>query len=132
MRHVTDIRVRGYHVDLYGHVNHARHLEILEEARWRFFDDRLDRKAMSAKLVPIVVNVNVDYRAPAKVFDTLRIATATKAIGKTSGVLHHEVTVVETGVVVVEADITFVAVEPTTGRPTAIAGPLLELLEAAR
>jgi len=32
--HTTQIKVRGYHCDFYGHVNNARFLEFLEEARW--------------------------------------------------------------------------------------------------
>ncbi|SQA97049.1 Long-chain acyl-CoA thioesterase FadM [Cedecea neteri] len=30
----THIKVRGYHMDVYQHVNNARYLEFLEEARW--------------------------------------------------------------------------------------------------
>ena len=40
--HQIDIKVRGYHLDLYGHVNNARYLEFLEEARWAYFDDEAD------------------------------------------------------------------------------------------
>lgn len=29
----TQIKVRGYHLDVYQHVNNARYLEFLEEAR---------------------------------------------------------------------------------------------------
>ena len=31
-----NVRVRNYHLDGYGHVNNARYLEFLEEARWAF------------------------------------------------------------------------------------------------
>lgn len=31
------LTVRNYHLDGYGHVNNARYLEFLEEARWTFF-----------------------------------------------------------------------------------------------
>jgi thioesterase-3 len=34
--------VRGYHLDLFGHVNNARYLEFLEEARWDWFEQRTD------------------------------------------------------------------------------------------
>lgn len=30
------LRVRGYHLDGYGHVNNARYLEFMEEGRWAF------------------------------------------------------------------------------------------------
>ena len=35
----TLIKVRGYHLDVYQHVNNARYLEFLEEARWEWLDD---------------------------------------------------------------------------------------------
>jgi hypothetical protein len=33
-----EIRVRGFHLDQFGHVNNVRYPEILEEARYDFFD----------------------------------------------------------------------------------------------
>lgn len=36
----TQIRVRGYHEDRFGHVNHARYLEFLEDARWAHLEER--------------------------------------------------------------------------------------------
>lgn len=33
----TQIKVRGYHLDVYQHVNNARYPEFLEEARWDGF-----------------------------------------------------------------------------------------------
>ena len=38
----TRIPVRGYHLDVYGHVNNARYLEFLEEARWAYFGEHAD------------------------------------------------------------------------------------------
>lgn len=36
----TIIKIRGYHIDHFGHVNHARYIEFLEEARWAYMDTR--------------------------------------------------------------------------------------------
>ena len=41
---ITAIKVRGYHADLYGHVNNARYLELLEEARWNHFENSVDKE----------------------------------------------------------------------------------------
>ena len=35
---MTKIVIRGYHLDAYRHVNNARYLEFLEEARWQYLD----------------------------------------------------------------------------------------------
>jgi len=133
MHHTTEIVVRGYHIDLYGHVNHARFVEMMEEARWRFFDDRSSREALSKTDSPVVVvNVTIDYRAPAKVYDTLIIDTSTKSIGRTSAVIHQRITIKESDTVVVDADVTFVAIDRVTGKPVPIQGIMRELLEAAK
>ena len=59
MAHTTHIKVRGYHLDLYSHVNNARYLEFLEEARWSFFEDKSDLpRFMKSGLALIVVNIN--------------------------------------------------------------------------
>ena len=33
MEFTTQMKVRGFHEDRFGHVNHARYLEFLEEGR---------------------------------------------------------------------------------------------------
>lgn len=38
------LTVRNYHLDGYGHVNNARYLEFLEEARWAFLKTRTDAR----------------------------------------------------------------------------------------
>ena len=59
LAHITKIKVRGYHIDLYGHVNNARYLEFLEEARWAMLDDTVDReKWHTAGYGLSVVNIN--------------------------------------------------------------------------
>jgi Acyl-ACP thioesterase len=32
--HEYDLLIRGHHLDTFGHVNNAKYLQILEEARW--------------------------------------------------------------------------------------------------
>ncbi|WOD06656.1 acyl-CoA thioesterase [Marinomonas sp. GJ51-6] len=39
MLNIIQIKVRGYHLDVFQHVNNARYLEFLEEGRWAFFDE---------------------------------------------------------------------------------------------
>ena len=63
MIHTIDIKVRGYHLDLYRHVNNARYLEFLEEARWSFLEskgniDYLHERGYTFALV----NININYR----------------------------------------------------------------------
>jgi len=35
---VTEIKVKGYHLDLFGRVTNQRFLDLLEDARWSYMD----------------------------------------------------------------------------------------------
>ena len=52
MKHLHNIKVRGFHTDLYGHVNNARYLEFLEEARWEFLEQHMNYKKWEKKHNP--------------------------------------------------------------------------------
>ncbi|MBN0105715.1 hypothetical protein JTL63_34105, partial [Pseudomonas aeruginosa] len=54
----TQIKVRGYHLDVYQHVNNARYLEFLEEARWDGLENSPAFQWMMEKNIAFVV-VNI-------------------------------------------------------------------------
>lgn len=61
----TQIKVRGYHLDVYQHVNNARYLEFLEEARWDGLENSPAFQWMMEKNIAfVVVNININYRRP--------------------------------------------------------------------
>jgi thioesterase-3 len=130
MIHTIDIKVRGYHLDLYRHVNNARYLEFLEEARWSFLEtkgnlDYLHERGYTFALV----NININYRRPAYMGETLRIATSVKAIGARSCVMHQLVALQGTDTVVADADVTFVLVDIQTEKAAVLEGDLRAALE---
>ena len=58
-----EIKVRGFHIDIFSHVNNARYLEFMEEARWVIIDKYIGIKRMQAKgIIFVVVNININYR----------------------------------------------------------------------
>jgi len=129
MPHHTKIKVRGYHLDLYSHVNNARYLEFLEEARWTFFEDRADLPAFLASgIALIVVNINIDYRHPATMNDELVIETSVKSVGNRSAVLHQCVKLVGSDKIAAQADVTVVAYDGQQQKAIPIDGQLRELL----
>ena len=130
MIHAIDIKVRGYHLDLYRHVNNARYLEFLEEARWSFLEskgniDYLHERGYTFALV----NINISYRRPACMGEVLRIATSVKAIGTRSCVMHQLVTLKDTDTVIADADVTFVLVDIRTEKAAVLEGDLRAALE---
>ena len=84
MKYTTDIKVRGYHLDAYKHVNNAKYLEIFEEARWRLFDELENQQEFLQKYGFIIVNININYRSEALQNDILTIETSISKIGTKS------------------------------------------------
>jgi thioesterase-3 len=131
MPHITKIKVRGYHLDLYSHVNNARYLEFLEEARWSFFEELGDLpKFLASGVALIVVNINIDYRYPATMGDELAIECSIKSISNRSAVIHQRVSLAGTETLVAEADVTFVAFDAKLNKAVQISGDLKDLLES--
>jgi thioesterase-3 len=120
----TQIKVRGYHTDLYQHVNNARYLEFLEEARWQLVETHLDVNAFTGgKLSFFIVNINISYRSPARVGDTVTVRSGLKRIGNKSAVIRQQIINKATGTVCVDADVTFVIAD-TGGRPVKLEADL--------
>ena len=80
-----ELTVRGFHLDIYQHVNNARYLEYLEEARWQFFDDVKIMQALGQRnLAFVLANTNINYRQPALMNQHLVIDTHFISLGNKS------------------------------------------------
>jgi thioesterase-3 len=124
----TEIKIRGYHTDLYQHVNNARYLEFLEEARWQLFEDHLDLEAlMRGGFLFFVVNINISYRSPARVGDIVRVRSGLRKIGNKSAIIRQQIVNKASGSICVDADVTFVIAD-TGGRPLKLEADLKEML----
>jgi conserved hypothetical protein TIGR00051 len=89
----TKIKVRGYHLDVYQHVNNARYLEFLEEARWDGLENSASFQWMTAHHIAfVVVNININYRRPAVLSDVLTVTSKVEQLNGKSGVLSQVVT----------------------------------------
>lgn len=130
MSHTTSIKVRGYHLDVYQHVNNARYLEFLEEARWAYFEDAGDIDyCMSRGIAFVLVNMNINYRIPAVMGHTLQIHTQATSIGQKSAVFHQKIYIEGTDKLVTDADLTFVLVDMKTNKAMPIEGDIRERFE---
>ncbi len=123
------IKIRGYHTDLYRHVNNARYLEFLEEARWQIVEEYMDiNDFIQNDLSFYVVNINISYRSPAMVNDIILIKTGLHKIGHRSAVFKQEIINTTTGKTSVQADITFVVADKS-GKAIPLAGKVKEILK---
>jgi len=126
----THIKVRGYHMDVYQHVNNARYLEFLEEARWEGLEKTTGFQWMTEHNIAfIVVNINISYRRPAVLGDLLRIDSKLQQINGKSGVLSQVVTLEPEGEAVADALLTFVCIDLKTQKAVPLEGELREKLE---
>lgn len=119
----TQIKVRGYHLDVYQHVNNARYLEFLEEARWDGLENSDSFQWMTAHNIAfVVVNININYRRPAVLSDLLTITSQLQQLNGKSGILSQLITLEPEGQVVADALITFVCIDLKTQKALAPKG----------
>jgi thioesterase-3 len=126
----TRIKVHGYHLDLYGHVNNARYLEFLEAARWDVLSPHLDLEAWHDRgWLFVVVRIDISYRRAVGLGAILEVETRLARIGRTSATMRQAIRHVERADLVAEADVTFVVLDEARNRPLRLEGELRESLE---
>ncbi|MGP9248476.1 acyl-CoA thioesterase [Yersinia pestis] len=128
----THIKVRGFHIDVFQHVNNARYLEFLEEARWEWLDGQPVFQWMvehQIAIAPFVTNINISYRRPAVLGDLLRIDSQLLKLNGKSGVMKHTITLEPTAIPVVDAELTFVCIDQRSQKALPLEGELREKLE---
>jgi len=125
----TTIKVRGYHLDVYQHVNNARYLEFLEEARWQWLEEvEAFHWLLEQKLAFVVVNININYRRPAVLGDVLTIESEITQLNGRSGIIAQRVMLAGQETVVADAALTFVCIDLRTQKAVALEGELRERL----
>ena len=129
MENLTEIKVRGYHADFYGHVNNARYLEFFEEDRWARLESHIDLQEWAARgLTFLVVNINVNYRKAVKVGETVVVTTDIDKINNRNAVLKQQILFKKNGDVAADALITFVVID-RSGRAVVIEDEIKRQLE---
>lgn len=132
MEYMTEIKVRGYHADFYGHVNNARYLEFFEEDRWALLESKIDLKKWAKQgIIFLVVNINVNYRRAVPVGETLIVTTNLEKIGNRSVVLEQKIFLKGSEEIAADALITFVIADKS-GRAVSMDGEMLQEIEKLR
>lgn len=116
MNSYTEIVTRGYHMDIFGHVNNARYLEFLEEERWAQLEANIDLEDWAARgLIFMVVNININYRKAVGPGKRLVVSTAVEKVRHRSMVLKQEICLKPGGELVADALVTFVVAQKSGG-----------------
>jgi thioesterase-3 len=129
--HSIKIKVRGYHLDMYRHVNNARYLEFLEEARWNLIESKIDLQDWMKKgLGFVVVNININYRKPGSLDQVLDIQSRVSQVNVRSATIEQKIYIDGTETLITDAEVTFVVVDTKTGKPVALKGELLDVMKS--
>ncbi len=127
MQSTTEITVRNYHIDHFGHVNHARYVELLEEARWRYLEENnLLEPIHRLGAFHVVTKVVIQYRQGAGIGDILRIETRLDSRSNHSFSVSQKIFLRASSKLAVEATVVNVFVNER-GRPKPITGDLLDI-----
>ena len=125
--HVGGVPEKMNPIDAFGHVNHARYVELLEAARWQYLEDNdLIAPIHHAEIFHVVTQVCIQYLHPAKMGDVLCVET--KIGGRSNRRFRVDQTafVKGSGKQAIKATVTNAFVD-RQGRPKAINGTLLDL-----
>ena len=129
MKSEIEIKIRGYHADHFKHVNHARYLEFLEEARWNYFEDyNLIEMLFHPKSIFLAVfNIKINYRRSAVAGDTLRIETALNRVEKRKVIFSQKIYSKSSDKMVCDAEITNVLINTENKELIKINQEILEI-----
>lgn len=129
MKSEIEVKVRGYHLDIYSHVNNARYLEFLEEGRWAAFENMDSISSiLSRGYAFTVVNINISYISSATAGDILVINTDLLRTGNKSVTVIQKIYKKGDMAPVVEAQVTFVLVDIKTGRAVELSDEMRDFL----
>lgn len=116
MKTLIEIKIRGYHIDQFNHVNNARYIEFLEEGRWDYSEknnliDVFHKKGISH----VTVNTNINYRKSAFVGQVLCVETDVLAKREKSITMQQNVFLKDSQTLIADAAVTNVFLNMKTG-----------------
>ena len=129
MKTTVKIKIRGYHIDHFQHVNNARYLEFLEEGRWHYSEkNNLIGLFHQKGISHVTVNININYKRSAVVGEVLRIETSVIRKNRKSVTMLQQVFLNDTDILIADAQVTNVFLHIKSGNVMRINEELNALL----
>lgn len=123
------IDVRFSDLDALGHVNHAIFVSYLEHARFHWWRGFLKGRDFAEDGF-LIARIEVDYRKPIHLGDTVRVDLRIDKIGTSSFTLAYKVVRSGDGVVLAEAHTVQVVLDFKTQRPRPLRPELVDWLRS--
>ena len=128
MKTTVKIKIRGYHIDHFNHVNNARYLEFLEEARWHYSEkNNLIAMFHQKGISHVTVNININYKRGAVVGEVLRIETGVIKKDLKSVTMLQQIFLNDTDTLIADAQVTNVFLNLKTGKVITVNKDLIRL-----
>lgn len=129
MEHTAEFKIRTFHTDAFGHVNNARYLELLEEARWQYAESiGLVDMLKKSHLGFIIMDLKIRFRAPVIEGDAIVVATKLVTLGSASGEVVQNVSKTGASSVATRCISHFILIDRSDNRSIPIEGAVRELL----
>jgi YbgC/YbaW family acyl-CoA thioester hydrolase len=89
----TEIEVRGYELDSFGHVNHANYLNYFEFGRWKLLaEEQITLKDFKGwDRFPVIAGLEIKYLRPTLMGDRLTVETRLISHGRSSTVFEQKI-----------------------------------------
>lgn len=125
----STFKIRSFQTDSFGHVNNARYLELLEEARWQFAEHHgLVDLLKEENLGFIIMEMNLRFRLPVLEGDTIQVSTSLVTLGSDIGEVEQLIVKKSGGKLAAKSMFTFVLIDRNSGTSVPIAGKIRSLL----
>jgi YbgC/YbaW family acyl-CoA thioester hydrolase len=128
--HITEVKVRFMDIDALQHVNNARYLNFLEEARISYSQEVLGIFEKIDELNILVARIEIDFMKPIFYNSKVKIYTRVSNIGTKSFEFESVICVYKNGEnnIVSKSIQTLVAFDPNTGKTVEISDKIKGLI----
>ena len=111
----TPIALRWSDLDALNHVNNARYLTFLEQARIEWFDT-VDEPWMTDEIGPVVATATLNFKRPIEYPASIAIELFTERLGNTSVTIGHRIIAAD-GTVHCDGHVVAVWIDRRSGKP---------------
>ena len=123
----TPIALRWSDLDAFNHVNNARYLTFLEQARIEWFET-LDQPWMTEVVAPVVANATLNFKQPIEYPASIAVELFTGRLGNTSVTIGHRIVAAD-GTVHCDGHVVAVWVDRQSGKPMPLPAALRRAAE---
>ncbi|MBP3228732.1 MAG: acyl-CoA thioesterase [Bacteroidaceae bacterium] len=122
-RHTLPIQIRFSDVDRFGHVNNNAYFAYYDLGKQEYMRSVLGPDVFDGDIVPVVVNINVDFLAPVHYGDAVSVETSIVRLGNKSFTLDQRAVRTDTGQELCRCRTVMVCVRRDDGQSVPIPAP---------